>query len=59
MVLLIPVAVKKLKAEGRIEERQRIRAALDNLLAPANGDPVLIPLEEVMKIVDGKGCRHF
>lgn len=55
MVLLIPAAVKKLKAEGREEERQRIRAVLHNLAAQANGEPVLLTPEEVMKIVQGAG----
>ena len=55
MVLLIPAAVKKLKAEGRKEgrkeERQRTRAVLANLAAPAGGEPVLLTPEEVMKIL--------
>ena len=55
MVLLIPAAVKKLKAEGREEERQRIRAVLYNLAAQANGEPVLLTPEEVMKILQGEG----
>ena len=55
MVLLIPAAVKKLKAEGREEERQRIRAVLYNLAAQANGEPVLLTAEEVMKILQGEG----
>lgn len=55
MVLLIPAAVKKLKAEGREEERQRIRAVLHNLAAQANGEPVLLTPEEVMKILQGEG----
>lgn len=55
MVLLIPAAVKKLKAEGRQEERQRIRAVLHNLAAQANGEPVLLTPEEIMKILQGEG----
>ena len=59
MVLLIPAAVKKIKAEGRKEghkegreeERQRIRATLANLAAPADGEPALLTPEEVMKIL--------
>ena len=59
MVLLIPAAVKKLKAEGRkeghkegrMEERQRTRNVLANLAGPAGGEPVLLTPEEVMKIL--------
>ena len=62
MVLLIPAAVKKLKAEGRkeghkegrLEERQRTRNVLANLAAPAGGEPVLLTPEEVMKILHGE-----
>ena len=61
MVLLIPAAVKKIKAEGRKEgrneERQRIRAALDNLVAPADGQPVLLTPEEVKKILQDEAER--
>ena len=73
MVLLIPAAVKKIKAEGhkeghkegreegrkegRNEERQRIRAALDNLVAPADGQPVLLTPEEVKKILQDEAER--
>ena len=58
MVLLIPAAVKKLKAEGRKEgrkeERQRTRAALANLAAQSDGEPALLTPEEVMKILHGE-----
>ena len=62
MVLLIPAAVKKLKAEGRAEgrkeERQRIRAALANWAAPADGEPALLTPEEVMKILQDEEDRN-
>ena len=62
MVLLIPAAVKKLKAEGRAEgrkeERQRTRTALANLAAPAGGEPVLLTPEEVMKILQDEEDRN-
>ena len=58
MVLLIPAAVKKIKAEGRKEgrkeERQRTRAVLANLAAQSNGEPALLTPEEVMKILHGE-----
>ena len=58
MVLLIPAAVKKLKAEGRKEgrkeERQRTRAVLANLAAQSDGEPALLTPEEVMKILHGE-----
>ena len=69
MVLLIPAAVKKIKAEGRAEgrkeghkegraeERQRIRAALANWAAPADGKPARLTPEEVMKILQEEGSR--
>ena len=73
MVLLIPAAVKKIKAEGRAEgrnegrkeghkegreeERQRIRATLANWAAPADGEPALLTPEEVMKILQEEGSR--
>ena len=58
MVLLIPAAVKKLKAEGRKEEQQRIRAALANLAAPADGEPARLTPEEVMKILQDEEDRN-
>ena len=58
MVLLIPAAVKKIKAEGRAEERQRIRAALANWAAPADGEPALLTPEEVMKILQDEEDRN-
>ena len=62
MVLLIPAAVKKLKEEGRKEgrkeERQRIRAALANWAAPADGEPALLAPEEVMKILQDEEDRN-
>ena len=70
MVLLIPAAVKKIKAEGRNEgrkeghkegreeERRRIRAALANLAAPADGEPALLTPEEVMKILQDEEDRN-
>ena len=62
MVLLIPAAVKKLKAEGlkegRKEERQRIRAALANLAAQSDGQPALLTPEEVMKILQDEKDRN-
>ena len=54
MVLLIPAAVKKLKAEGRKEERQRTRAVLADLAAQSDGEPALLTPEEVMKILHGE-----
>ena len=72
MVLLIPAAVKKIKAEGRAEgrnegrkeghkegreeERRRIRAALANLAAPADG--ARLTPEEVMKILQDEEDRN-
>ena len=62
MVLLIPAAVKKIKAEGRKEgrkeERQRIRAALANWAAPADGEPARLTPEEVMKILQDEEDRN-
>ena len=58
MVLLIPAAVKKLKAEGRKEERQRIRATLANWAAPPGGEPALLTPEEVMKILQDEEDRN-
>ena len=74
MVLLIPAAVKKIKAdgraegrnegrkeghkEGREEERQRIRATLANLAAPADGAPARLTPEEVMKILQDEEDRN-
>ena len=70
MVLLIPAAVKKLKAEGRKEgrkvghkegrkeERQRTRAVLANLAAQSDGQPVLLTPEEVMKILQDEEDRN-
>ena len=58
MVLLIPAAVKKIKAEGRKEgrkeERQRTRAVLANLAAQSDGEPALLTPEAVMKILHGE-----
>ena len=58
MVLLIPAAVKKLKAEGRKEgrkeERQRTRTVPANLAAQSNGEPALLTPEAVMKILHGE-----
>ena len=58
MVLLIPAAVKKLKAEGRKEgrkeERQRTRAVLADLAAQSDGEPALLTPEAVMKILHGE-----
>ena len=66
MVLLIPAAVKKIKAEGRKEghkegreeERQRIRATLANLAAPADGETARLTPEEVMKILQDEEDRN-
>ena len=62
MVLLIPAAVKKIKAEGRAEgrkeERRRIRATLANLAAPADGAPARLTPEEFMKILQDEEDRN-
>lgn len=56
MVLLIPAAVKKLKAEGRQEERQRIRAAVAELVVQKGGsEQAMISKEEILKILQGEG----
>lgn len=56
MVLLIPAAVKKLKAEGREEERQRIRAALAELGVQEGGSgQAMLSKAEVLKILQGEG----
>ena len=56
MVLLIPAAVKKLKAEGRKEERQRIRAALAELGVQEGGSgQAMLSKAEVLKILQGEG----
>lgn len=55
MVLLIPAAVKKLKAEGREEERQRIRAAVAELVVQKGGsEQAMISKEEILKILHGE-----
>lgn len=56
MVLLIPAAVKKLKAEGRQEERQRIRAAVAELVVQKGGsEQAMLSKEEILKILHGEG----
>ena len=56
MVLLIPAAVKKLKAEGRQEERQRIRTALAELGVQESGSgQAMLSKAEVLKILQGEG----
>ena len=56
MVLLIPAAVKKLKAEGRQEERQRIRAAVAELVVQKGGSgQAMLSKAEVLKILQGEG----
>ena len=53
MVLLIPDAVRKIKAQGKQEERQRINAAFAELGIPqGNGAPVMVPLDEIRKILN-------
>ena len=61
MVLLIPDAVRKIKAqgraegkaEGRREVRQRVRAALSERgVHEGNGAPVMVPLDEIRKILN-------
>ena len=53
MVLLIPDAVRKIKAQGKQEERQRINAAFAELGIPeSSGAPVMVPLEEILKILN-------
>ena len=61
MVLLIPATVRKIKAqghaeskeEGRREERDRINAALDEHdVHEGNGAPVMVPLDEIRKILN-------
>lgn len=55
MVLLIPAAVKKLKAEGRKEERQRIRTAVAELVVQKGGsEQAMISKEEILKILHGE-----
>ena len=55
MVLLIPAAIKKLKAEGRKEERQRIVNALRQTGVRENGTTeVRLTAAEVIKIVNGE-----
>ncbi len=55
MVLLIPAAIKKLKAEGRKEERQRIVNALRQTGVRENGTTeVRLTTAEVIKIVNGE-----
>ena len=62
MVLLIPDAVRKIKAqgraegmdEGRREERQRIRAALaERGIHEGNGGPIVLDRDEFRKIMNG------
>lgn len=53
MVLLIPDAVRKIKAQGKKEERQRINAAFAELgISQGNGAPVMVPLDEIRKILN-------
>ena len=53
MVLLIPDAVRKIKAQGKQEERQRINAAFAELgVHKGNGAPVMVPLDEIRKILN-------
>ena len=57
MVLLLPDAVRKIKAqgraEGRREVRQRIWAAIaEHGVHEGNGSPVLVPLDEIRKILN-------
>ena len=54
MVLLIPDAVRKIMARGRVAERERIRAALaEHGVHAGNGAPVMVPLDELLKILNG------
>ena len=60
MVLLIPDAIREIKAEGRAEERQRVRKALLELMASKQADgPVMVSKAEVLKILhdDAGGNR--
>ena len=55
MVLLIPNAIRKIKAEGRAEERKRIRTALSELGIREGQEPVTLNPDEVLKVLHGGG----
>ena len=58
MVLLIPNAIRKIKAEGRAEERKRIGEILDALNVPGSGEPAALTPAEIKKILlDSPGSR--
>ena len=51
MVLLIPNAIRKIKAEGRAEERKRIRTALVDLVGKREEGREMLSKAEVLKIL--------
>ena len=51
MVLLIPNAIRKIKAEGRSEERKRIRTALAELDGKQENGREMLSKAEVLKIL--------
>ena len=53
MVLLIPDAVRKIKAQGKQEERQRINAAFAELGIPeGNEGPIVLDRAKFRKILN-------
>ncbi len=55
MVLLIPAEIKRLKEEGRKEERQRIVEALRQLGAKDDGSIQITLTPETIKLLMGDG----
>ena len=51
MVLLIPNAIRKIKAEGRAEERKRIRTALAELARKQEDGREMLSKAEVLKVL--------
>ena len=58
MVLLIPNAIRKIKAEGRAEERKRIRTALAELAGKQEDGREMLSKAEVLKILQDDAARH-
>ena len=58
MVLLIPNAIRKIKAEGRAEERKRIRAALVELAGKQEDGQGMLSIDEALKVLQDDAARH-